>query len=200
MSGRVAGRRWARPTEPISHAGRSAAYLTAACLVVTGTAFLIASWDELTCKPPSGACDTIAAAGALISVVALVAIAIGVGIVQTVRRRSVVKDGDTGWTWALGVLFALGLVALAGALPAWSCPAGVHLDSVFGLCITRTSRFEATSRLWLKWLLVIAGLALGLTVIRRPRWMLVTAPIALAAWMAGFGWLLVVTVGRGLTV
>jgi hypothetical protein len=180
----------------ISPAGRLSALVTAGCLVVTGAAYLIESWDEFTCDPSFLPCAQLAGRAGLISILALFAVIIGVGIALTVRLRPVDETGGSGWTWSLGFLFALGVLDAVTRLPSWTCPGGMHLDALAQLCINQATRFDAASWLWLKRLIVIAGLAVGFTVIPRPRWTFVTAPIAGLTWLFGFGWLLVDTVGR----
>jgi hypothetical protein len=163
--------------------------------MVAGLAFLIASWDELTCRGSPDACEDVAAGGGLVWVLSLTAIGGGAGIVLATRRRPVEPDGEPGWTWALGAVFAVGVVVVAALLPTWTCPDGMHLDANFGLCIGATTRFGATSWIWLKDLIGAGGVVIGFGLIRRARWVWVTAPIAVLAWVGGLGWLLVRTVG-----
>ena len=46
-----------RPPDDVAPAGRVAGLTVGACLLVSGLAFLVASWDELTCTPPGATCD-----------------------------------------------------------------------------------------------------------------------------------------------
>ena len=183
----------------ISAAGRLAAYVTAVCLVVTGLAYVIASLDELTCDPSFPPCARSGGVGGLVGIPAFLVILMGVGIVLAVRKRPVAAEGYSGWTLSLGFLFALGVLAVMGLIPSWTCPAGTHLDELAGLCINRVTRFDATSWLWLKWWLGLVGVVVGFTLIRRPRWVWITAPLAAIAWLFGFGWVLIDSVGRNVS-
>ena len=185
-----------RPTgTEISPAGRAAAFITAGCLAGAGIAYLVASWDELTCHGSPDVCEDLAAGGGLVWVLSLVAIGGSIAIVLATRRRPVEPDGEPGWMWGLGAVFAVGVIAAAALLPSWTCPDAMHVDADFGLCIGRMTRFGATGWIWLKELLVVAGLVIGFGLIRRARWIAVTAPVAVVAWSGGLGWLLVRTVG-----
>jgi hypothetical protein len=179
----------------ITPAGRIAAFVTAGCLAAAGVAFLLASWDELTCRGSPDVCEDVAAGGGLVWILAFIAVGTGAAIVLATRHRPVELDGEPGWTWGLGAVFTAGVVAAAALLPSWTCPDHMHLDANFGLCIGATTRFGATSWTWLKALTAGAGFAIGFGLIRRPRWIAVTAPIAVMAWIGGLGWLLVRTVG-----
>jgi len=59
-------------------------------------------------------------------------------------------------------------------------------------------RLDATSWIWPRRLLSVVGLVTGLTLMRSPRRVRVTAPIAAAMWFAGTGWLLYETMITGL--
>src|SRR5437868_4865840 len=184
----------------ISPPGRIAAYTTATCLILTGGAFLYFSWDELTCDPTRPLCAGFTPAlGFLISVAAAAALVGGVAIGVVVRRRPVAAEGYSSWTYALSTLFVLGTLAVVGLLPVFTCPAGTHLDALAGLCINRSTRFDAAHWVWLKWLITIAGLGVGVTLVHRARWIFVTAPVTAAVWVFGFGWLLTQTVGRNVS-
>jgi hypothetical protein len=201
-TGETVRRRSARPARPpepeISPVGRIAGYATSGCLVLAGAAFLIASWDELTCSSDPATCEDVAGVGGLVSAVSLMVIAIGLWMAWNVRRRPVDEDGTSSWTWGLAIVFVLGVAVAATRIPEYSCPPGVHLDALFGLCITSTRRFDATSWLWLKRTVAIAGLVVGVTAIPSPRAVFLTAPLAVITWCVGLGWLLLDTMVRGL--
>jgi hypothetical protein len=180
----------------ISPAGRTAAFVTAACLAVAGLAYVFFSWDELTCDPSYLPCFLHGGKGALIAVLGFIGVVVGTIIALLVRRRPVVEGGYSGWTVSLSMLFILGTLLVVKQLPLLTCPAGTHLDALAGLCINDVTRFDATNWLWLKWVLAGAGIVVGATVIHRRRWMLLTVPAAVAAWFLGFGWLLLDTVAR----
>jgi hypothetical protein len=187
-----------RPPEEISSTGRIAGITVGLCLAVTGSAFLIASWDELTCTPAGERCDDVAGIGGAVSLVALVGAIAGVAIVVMTARRPVVERASSAWTWGLGVVFTLGTTLVAVLIPGHTCPDGVHLSPIFDICIDGARRFDATSWVWPKRLLVIAGLAAGYAVTRSPRRVRLTAPIAAIAWFAGTFWLLSETMITGL--
>jgi hypothetical protein len=173
----------------ISPAGRIAGYTTAACLIVMSTAYLIASWDELTCRAPSG-CTQEAGKGGLTWFVALLGAASGGAIAWSIRRRPVRSDGASDWTWGLAVLFVVGAWVAVTRIPSLTCPAGYHLDAGFRLCIGEPGRFDATSWAWLKALLWSASALVGVTVIRSPRSVPWSAAIAGVTWSVGLGWFL----------
>ena len=186
----------ARYTSEITPAGRLAGYTSAACLVITGATFLAFSIDELTCNPLYAACSRYAPGGIIIAIGAGFMLVIGVVIALLVRRRAVSEAGTSGYTVFLSVLFVAGVLGIVASIPAYTCPPGTHLDPLAALCISSRTRFDATGWLWLKWSIAVAAFAIGASLIWRPRWVRLTAPIAAASWFAGLGWLLTETVGR----
>jgi hypothetical protein len=187
-----------RPPEDIAPAGRIAGLTVGACLLVSGVAFLVASWDELTCTPPGATCDDVAGTGGAVSLAALAAMIAGGAIAVLTARRPVLTSGSTAWTWGLGTIFAIGVGLVALRLPGYSCPDGVHLSPIFNTCVDGARRFDATSWVWPKRALFVAGVVAGATVVRSPRRVWLTAPIAALAWFAGTGWLLYDTMITGL--
>ena len=186
----------ARYTSEITPAGRLAGYTSAACLVITGATFLVFSIDELTCNPLYAACSRYAPGGIIIAIGAGAMLVIGVVMALLVRRRAVSEAGTSGYTVFLSALFVAGVLGMVASIPAYTCPSGTHLDPLAALCINSKTRFDATSWLWLKWIIAVASFVIGATLIWRPRWVRLTAPIAAASWFAGLGWLLTETVGR----
>lgn len=84
----------------------------------------------------------------------------------------------------------------ATRLPSFTCEVG-HLDPNVRLCIEASGRFsEPSNWIWLKALIAILGLMIGI-VLRKPGWVYLAAPLAAIAWLFGFGWLLLDTVVRG---
>ncbi len=84
----------------------------------------------------------------------------------------------------------------ATRLPSFTCKVG-HLDENFRLCIEASGRFsEPSNWIWLKALIAILGLMIGIA-LRRPRRVYLAASLAAIAWLFGFGWLLLDTVVRG---
>jgi hypothetical protein len=191
-------RRSRLPAEEVSPAGRVAGLTVGVCLAVSGAAFLVASWDELTCTPPGETCDDIAGIGGAVSIAALVVTIVGVAIVAMTARRPVVDSASTAWTWGLSVIFSIGVALIALRIPGHTCPEGVHLNPVFHTCIDGARRFDATSWVWPKRALLLAGFVVGFTLIRSPRRVWLTAPVAAIAWVAGTGWLLYETMITGL--
>ncbi len=178
--------------------GRIAGLTVGACLAVSGTAFLIASWDELRCTPAGERCDDVAGVGGAVSLVALIFAIAGATIVVRTARRPVTEPASDAWTWGLGALYAIGTTVIALLIPGHSCPDGVHLSPIFEICIDGARRFDATSWVWPKRLLLAAGLVVGVTVMRSPRRISLTTPIASVVWFAGTGWLLYETMITGL--
>jgi hypothetical protein len=185
-----------RYSSEITPAGRIAGYTSAASLIVTAAAFLLFSIDELTCNPLLPACARYAPGGILIAIAAAFVLVFGIVMFVLVRRRDVSEAGTSGYTAFLSVLFVAGVLGAVAVIPSYTCPAGTHLDPLAALCINSRTRFDATSWLWAKWAIVLAAALVAATVIWRPRWVRITAPIAAAAWFAGLGWLLTETVGR----
>ena len=180
----------------ITPAGRIAGYTSAACLVLTGATYLLFSVDELTCSPVHPDCSRYAPAGIIIAITAGFMLLFGIVMGVLVRRRMVSEAGTSGYTAFLSLLFIAGVLAAVALIAPYTCPAGTHLDPLAALCINARTRFDATSWLWLKWGVAVAGFLVGVTLIWRPRWVWVTAPIAAATWFFGVGWLLTETVGR----
>ena len=163
---------------------------------MVAAAFLLFSIDELTCNPLFAACARYAPAGIIIAIGAALALIFGIVMGVLVRRRAVSDAGTSGYTVFLSVLFVAGILGLVAQIPPYTCPAGMHVDTLAALCINARTRFDATSWLWLKWSLAAGAFVVGATVIWRPRLVRLTAPIAAASWFAGLGWLLSETVGR----
>ena len=187
-----------RTPEEVAPAGRVAGLTVGACLLVSGAAFLVASWDELTCTPPGATCDDVAGIGGAVSLVALAVLLAGVAIVVMTARRPVLASGSSAWTWGLGTIFAIGVGLVAMRLPGHSCPDGVHLSPIFNTCVDGARRFDSTSWVWPKRALFVAGVVAGVTVMRSPRRVWLTATIAAVAWFAGTGWMLYDTMLTGL--
>jgi hypothetical protein len=180
----------------ITPAGRIAGYTSAACLVLTGAAYLLFSIDELTCNPLFAACARYAPAGIIIAIGAAITLVFGVVMGVLVRRRAVSEAGTSGYTVLLSALFVAGILGIVASIPPYTCPAGTHVDPLAALCINTRTRFDATSWLLPKWGLAVAAFVIGTTVIWRPRLVRITALVAAASWFAGLGWLLTATVGR----
>ena len=209
---REANRPWP-PPDPIAPAGRTAAFVTASCLVLAGVAFAWASIDELFCRGrvlgggnprtalgAQSECDAIAGLAGVVIFLSIGSAVTGLVIVQRVRRRDVLAQGGTGWRWGEGVVSAIGLAVLATRLPRYSCQAGFDLDGNFGLCISPAVRLEAADHGLERMLVTAAGVVIGLALAMIP-WIprYIAAAITLAAWFAGMGWLLYDTMGGSLS-
>lgn len=181
-----------RPTpDDIAPGGRLAGYVTGACLLVTGLGFLVPALPALNC---TRGCTFSQHVAGLIATGAAAFVAAGAAILWSVHRHPVAADGDTGWTWGLGVLFILGMMLIASRLPRYVCPDGSTLDTNFAICIdARIRRSSPSDWIWAKRATIAAGWVLGLTVIRSPRWVWIAAPVAALVWLIGTGWLLVDT-------
>ena len=214
---RAAARREARqpwpPTDPIAPGGRTAALVTAFCLVTAGMAFAWASIDELLCRGrvlgegnprtslgAQSECDAIAGHAGIVVFLGLGTVAVGAAIAWRVHRRHVLREGTTGWRWGEGAVTMIGIAVLATRIPRYSCPSGFELDGDFGLCISATARLDAASHGLERMLVTGAGIVLGIALARLP-WIprYVAAAMTLIAWFAGMGWLLIDTMGGSLS-
>jgi hypothetical protein len=83
-----------------------------------------------------------------------------------------------------------GGIFIAARIPAFTCERG-HFDDALAVCMHPPSISDGTSWLLLKEAIVVIGLLGGVTVAARPRNVRVTAPVSVAVWGAGFGWLIV---------
>ena len=190
------GRRGA--PDDVSPAGRIAGLTVGACLLVSAGAFLVASWDELRCTPAGERCDDIAGVGGAVSLAAAAAAVAGVVVVAATVRRPVSGSASSAWTWGLAVLFTIGTTLIATRIPGHTCPDGIHLTPIFNTCVDGARRFDATSWQWPKRALLVSGAVVGFTLIRSPRRVWLTAPVAAITWFAGTGWLLYDTMITGL--
>ena len=138
--------RWP-PPPAISSRGRWAGVTTGGCLVVAGLAFVVFSYDELTCRVAEGGCDVFVGVGGLISLLGLAVAALGAIILRKVLIRPESATGGSGWTAGWGILFALGGVVAVTRLSTLTCPDGFELDQLFELCIRQGERVEATSHM-----------------------------------------------------
>jgi hypothetical protein len=98
-------------------------------------------------------------------------------------------EGSSRYVWALAALVALGGIFIAGRVPAYTCARG-RFDDVLVLCLHPPSTSDPTSWLLLKKAVVLVSLAVAFVVSIRPRLVKVTAPLSVAVWAVGFGWLL----------
>ena len=178
----------------ISADGLLAARVLAVTLIASAVALIAVSWDDIwrVCNELSGPCTERSSGAIILSLAAVACLAWGVAIVLRTRRRPVDPEGSSRYVWALGVLLGLGAVFIASRIPAYTCSRG-RFDEVLVLCQHPPTTSEATSWLLVKRLVVLAGLALAVLVAARPRWVRVTAPLAVVVWAAGFGWLIVDT-------
>ena len=183
-----------RDADPIAPVGRIAGLTTGACLVLAGVALAAAAAAAMAC---SSRCQIPPAFGGLALFVSVPTALAGVAAARSVARRAVDPEGGVGWRWGLGMLFAVGVAITASRVPSLTCSPGDRLDSYFAICIDAAGhRYPASSWVWLKLLMVAAGLVVGLFVIRSTRVPRATAAVAAVAWFVGVGWLLVDTVGR----
>lgn len=182
------------PVAEITPEGALAAHVLALVLGTTGIAYAVAAADELwrRCDRADGSCATSAAAAALVTMGALVLVVGALALERRVRRRPVDPEGTTGYVVALGVLFAAGLLLVAWRLPEGVCERGRY-DAILDLCLHPPTTSEATSLVPLKAGLAALGIAGGVLMAARRRWAAAWAPLAVLAWAAGAGVLLVDT-------
>ena len=193
---RVADQRTISSPEPISRSGRTAGYTTAGCLLVTGIAFTIAAGAALLCTT---ACRVSPAYGGLALFVSAPVLLAGIAILRSLAGRPLDVAGSSGWTWGLCVVFAAGVAVATTRFPSLTCPSGGHVEPALALCIDDGGRrYAATSWSWLKWLVAVASLGIGASVMRSTRVLWLTAPVAVLAWIVGFGALLTDTLAPGL--
>jgi hypothetical protein len=183
---------------PISPTGRAAGLTFAVCLIVTGIAWIAGAYDEMLCmgERDVGRCFVLSGIGGVIVFLSVGVVVWGIVLIRLMRRRPVLAEGSSSWTWGIGILFAAGIAVAATRLPQYDCPPGVPVDTDFGLCLGPGGHTIAPSWFWLKLLIAIVGLVLGLTVMRSRRHLGLTAPLAVAAWAFGMGWLLLDTLAR----
>ncbi len=144
-------------------------------------------------------CTVEPGAGGLVAVLVVVVLVTAVALGWVVLGRPVDPDpgAGTGWVVGLSVIFSLGVIAGATAIPSLSCPAGTTL-SFFGFCAgPEGTRSPAAAWAWLRHIVDVVGLVIGSTIIRSRRWVGVTAPIAAAVWLGGTGALLARTLLKG---
>jgi hypothetical protein len=175
----------------ISPEGRLAGRIFAVTLIVSAAVMIVVSWDDIwrVCNAVSGPCVERSAAAMILSMSSLAAIGWGVWIVLRIRRRPVDPEGSSRYVWALGALVALGGIFIAGRIPAYTCARG-RFDDVLVLCLHPPSTSDPTSWLILKKAIVVVSLIVAVLVSLRPRNVKVTAPLSVAVWAVGFGWLL----------
>ena len=178
----------------ISREGALAGRAFSLTLLASAIGLIALSWDDIwrVCGAVHGDCVERSAGAMILTMGSIPAIAWGVGILVRIRRRPVDPSGSSRYTWALGVLFALGAIFIAGRIPAFTCDRG-HFDDALAVCMHPPSISDATSWLLLKEAIVVIGLLGGVAAAVRSRNVRVTAPVAVAVWGAGFGWLIVDT-------
>jgi hypothetical protein len=178
----------------ISREGALAGRLFSLTLLASAIGLIALAWDDVwrVCGAVNGDCVKRSAGAMILTMGSIAAIAWGVGIFLRIRRRPVDPAGSSLYVSALGVLFALGWIFIAGRIPAFTCDRG-HFDDVLGVCMHPPTISGAQSWLLLKGTLVVIGLLGGLLVSVQPRNVKLTAPASVAAWGIGFGWLIVDT-------
>jgi hypothetical protein len=178
----------------ISPEGAFAGRVFAVTLLVSAVALIGVSWDDIwrVCNAASGPCVERSAGAVILSMFSLAAIAWSIGILVRTRRRPVDPQASSRYVVALGALLSLGCIFVAGRIPAFTCDHG-RFDDVLVLCMHPPSTSEPASWLLLKKAVVVLGLLGGILVSARPRNVRVTAPLAVAVWGIGFGWLILDT-------
>jgi peptide/nickel transport system permease protein len=180
----------------ISPDGALAGRVFSLTLLASAVGLIVLSWDDVwrVCGAVHGECVELSAGAMILTMGSIAAIAWGVGILVRIRRRPLDPAGSSLYVWALGVLFALGSIFIAGRIPAFTCDRG-RFDDVLTLCMHPPSISDARSWLLLKKAIVVIGLLGALLVSVRPRNVKLTVPVSVAAWGIGFGWLIADTMG-----
>ena len=175
----------------ISPQGKLAGRVFAGTLVVSAVVTIVVSWDDIwrVCGVIAGPCVERSAGATILTMWSVAAIAWAVGIFVRIRRRLVDPEGSSRYVWALAALVALGGIFIAGRVPAYTCARG-RFDDVLVLCLHPPSTSDPTSWLILKKAIVVVSLIVAVLVSVRPRKVKVTAPLSVAVWGVGFGWLL----------
>jgi hypothetical protein len=175
----------------ISPEGRLAGRIFAVTLIVSAVVMIVVSWDDIwrVCNAVVGPCVERSAGAMILVLCSIGAIAGAIGILVRIRRRPVDPEGSSRYVWALGVLVAMGGIFIAGRIPAYTCARG-RFDDVLVLCMHPPSTSDPTSWLYLKRAIVVGALAFAFVVSIRPRFVKVTAPVCVAVWAVGFGWVL----------
>ena len=172
----------------ISPEGRTAGLTFAGVLVVSGIVVIVAGWDELwrRCSASSEGCTTSAAATALAVIGSVAAIVAGGWIWWRIARRPVHPEGSSRFVVGISVLFTLGLLLLAWRIPAFTCERG-RFDEVLDLCMHPPTTSEPVRWSLLRLACVTLGLAGGVAIALWPKWVRLTAPLAVIAWAGGVG-------------
>ncbi|HEU4355529.1 MAG TPA: hypothetical protein VFT27_08070 [Actinomycetota bacterium] len=172
----------------ISPEGRVAGLTLAGVLVVSGIVVIVAGWDELwrRCSASSEGCATSAAAASLAALGSVAAIVAGGWIWWRIGRRPVHPEGSPRFVVGIAVLFALGLLLLAWRIPAFTCELG-RFDEVLDLCMHPPTTSEPVHWSLLRLACVTLGLAGGVAIALWPKWIRLTAPLAVMAWAGGVG-------------
>ena len=180
----------------ISREGAHAGRVFSLTLLASAIGLIALSWDDIwrVCGAVHGDCVERSAGATILTMGSIAAIAWGVGILVRIRRRPVDPSGSSRYVWALGVLFALGLIFFSGRIPTFTCDRG-HFDDALAVCMHPPSISDATSWLVLKEAIVVIGLVGAVLVSVRPRNVKVTAAVTVAVWGIGFGWLIADTMG-----
>ena len=175
----------------ISPEGKLAGRIFAVTLLVSAVVMIIVSWDDIwrVCGVVAGPCVERSAGAIILTLCCVAAIAGAVAILLRIRRRPVDPEGSSRYVWALGVLVGLGGVFIAGRIPAYTCDRG-RFDDVLVLCMHPPSTSDPASLLFLKRAVVVGALAAAVVVSIRPKLVKVTAPVCVAMWAVGFGWVL----------
>ena len=175
----------------VSPEGKLAGRIFAVTLIVSAVVTIVVSWDDIwrVCGKIAGPCVERSAGATILTMCSVAAMAWAVGIFVRIRRRLVDPDGSSRYVWALGALVALGGIFIATRIPAYTCDRG-RFDDVLVLCMHPPSTSDPASLLFLKRAVVVGALAAAVVVSIRPKLVKVTAPVCVAVWAVGFGWLL----------
>jgi hypothetical protein len=172
----------------IAPAGALAGRVFAAVLIGSGVVLAVAAWEDLwrRCGAIEGRCAERAAAAGLLTIVAALAVVGGVATWIRVGRRPQDPEGSSRYAWALGAVFAIGMILVAARIPGFTCERG-RFDEALELCMHPPSTSEPARWLLVKQAIVALGLLGGLAIALTPRLVRIWVWVAVAAWIAGAG-------------
>jgi hypothetical protein len=180
------GERWP-PRPPISPEGRIAGLTTTGCVIASAVVWLVVYTRIALCMQ---GCTIEPGLGGLIGLLVAGALVAAIAMARAIVSRPTDPEASSAWMFGLSVIFAVGVVAAASAIPSLTCPAGTEL-SFFGFCAGENgARLPAASWAWLRRLIDVAGVVVGFTLMRSRRWVKFGSVVAGAVWLVGSGVLL----------
>ena len=126
----------------ISREGALAGRAFSLTLLASAIGLIALSWDDIwrVCGAVHGDCVERSAGAVILTARPIPAIAWGIGILVRIRRRPVDPAGSSRYVWALGVLFALGWIFIAGGSPRSRAIVAISTTRSPCACIRHRSR------------------------------------------------------------